>query len=77
MPPNPTSYAKCHAPNAQRRALAPALESFESNHAERNEAMAAAYLTGAYSQQEIADHFGVHYSTVSRAVKAYEHRRGR
>ncbi|RDH80889.1 MAG: hypothetical protein DIZ78_17660 [endosymbiont of Escarpia spicata] len=30
--------------------------------------MAKAYLSGDYSMREIADHFGVHYSAVSRAV---------
>ena len=30
--------------------------------------MAAAYATGDYTLQAIADAFGVHYSTVSRAV---------
>jgi transposase len=30
------------------------------------------FLTGVYSMQEIADHFGVHYSTVSRAVRWFE-----
>lgn len=36
-------------------------------------AMAAAYATGDYTLQEIATCFGVHYSTVSRAVKRAEH----
>jgi DNA-binding MurR/RpiR family transcriptional regulator len=31
--------------------------------------MARAYQTGLYSMQEIADYFGVHYSTVSRAMR--------
>lgn len=57
-------------PRAQRRALAPSLDSIAKRHRSRDAAMAAAYLSGAYSQQEIAEHFGVHYSTVSRAVKA-------
>lgn len=61
-------------PRAQRRVLAPSLASFASRYADRNEAMAEAYLSGAYSQQAIADHFGVHYSTVSRAIKDYERR---
>ena len=38
----------------------------------RGEAMARAYLSGAYSQRQIADHFAVHYSTVSRAVTRLE-----
>lgn len=35
-------------------------------------AMARAYLSGDYNMGEIARHFGVHYSTVSRAVRAFE-----
>lgn len=34
--------------------------------------MTAAYATGDYTLQAIADHFGVHYATVSRAVKKGE-----
>ncbi|MFB1512016.1 MAG: helix-turn-helix domain-containing protein [Thiocapsa sp. C3-sup] len=38
----------------------------------RHEAMARAFSSGAYTMQEIAEHFGVHYSTVSRAVRRFE-----
>jgi transposase len=34
--------------------------------------MARAFLIGAYRMQEIAEHFGVHSSTVSRAVRRFE-----
>jgi hypothetical protein len=34
--------------------------------------MAKAYESGAYTLAQIAGHFGVHYSTVSRAVKQPE-----
>jgi transposase len=37
-----------------------------------NEAMARAYITGVYTMAEIGEHFGVHYMTVSRAVKMFE-----
>lgn len=36
------------------------------------EAMARAYLDGGYTLQQIAEHFSVHPSTVSRKVAAYE-----
>lgn len=39
----------------------------------RNEAMARAYLSGAYSLSTVGAHFDVSYATVSRAVNAYEH----
>ncbi len=58
-------------PRAQRRALTQALNEFERQYP-RYEAMARAYLSGQHTMLAIAAHFGVHYSTVSRAVKAYE-----
>lgn len=59
-------------PKAQWQAPPPPLESFTAEAASREEAMARAYLSGAYSQSRIAAHFGVHYSTVSRAVRRFE-----
>jgi REP element-mobilizing transposase RayT len=59
-------------PKAQWQAPPPPLERFEAEAAGRDEAMARAYLSGAYSQNSIAAHFGVHYSTVSRAVRRFE-----
>jgi transposase-like protein len=41
-------------------------------HYARYEAMARAYLSGQYSMASIARHCGVHYSTVSRAVRRHE-----
>jgi transposase len=35
----------------------------------RDEAMARAYLSGAYTMREIAAYYQVHYMTVSRAVR--------
>jgi len=37
--------------------------------------MARAFQTGVYTMKEIADHIGFHYSTVSRAVRWFEHGR--
>ncbi|MFO7858262.1 MAG: helix-turn-helix domain-containing protein [Ectothiorhodospiraceae bacterium] len=34
--------------------------------------MARAYRSGGYTMKAIAEHFGVHYATVSRAVRRYE-----
>ncbi len=58
-------------PRAQRRKLPQPLEHFGGRYP-RNEAMARAYLSGQHSMAAIARHFGVHYSTVSRAVKNHE-----
>jgi len=47
------------------------LQDFELNYPPR-QAMAKAYLSGQHTMAAIAQHFGVHYSTVSRTVKEHE-----
>lgn len=61
-------------PRAQRRTLSPKLEDYAKRR-DKHQAMAQAYLSGNFTMKEIAEHFGVHYSTVSRAVRADETRR--
>lgn len=62
-------------PRLQRRPMARPLQDFVNAPAgadgstDRNWAMAAAYASGDYTLQQVADAFGVHYATVSRAVK--------
>ena len=58
-------------PRAQRRALKRALSDYADVHA-RDEAIALAYLSGQHTMAAIAEHFGIHYTTVSRLVKVYE-----
>ena len=57
---------------AQRRAVAMTLPQYQQRHANRDEAMAYAYLSGAYPMAMIAEYFGVHSMTVSRAVRKQE-----
>lgn len=57
---------------AERRAIATSLATFQTSYPIRDEAMARAYLTGAYTMAEIAAFFNVHYMTVSRAVRKFE-----
>lgn len=57
---------------AHRRSVALPLDRYQTLHPDRDEAMAQAYLAGAYTMAEIGQHFGVHYMTVSRAVRKYE-----
>lgn len=57
---------------AKERLVLP-LGYFKSSYSSRNKAISVAYATGAYSMKEIGDFFGVHYSTVSRAVRAGKH----
>jgi REP element-mobilizing transposase RayT len=56
-------------PLAQRRSPALPLAEIESRARGRNAAIVAAYATGAYSYQHIADYFGVHFTTVGRIVR--------
>lgn len=55
-------------PRIQRRPPPPSLEQLRIQ-TPRVDAMIRAYASGAYTLQAIAQAFGVHYSTVSRAVK--------
>jgi putative transposase len=59
-------------PKRQRRSLGKSLEAYQKAYPDRDKAMATAYLSGAYSMKEIGKHFGVHYMTVSRAVRRHE-----
>lgn len=56
----------------QRRMSAMTLEEYQSTSNCRDEAMARAYRSTAYTMAEIGKHFGVSYKTVSRAVRLYE-----
>jgi len=70
-PPEPRERLR-EVPRAQRRALAKSVAEFAHRYPDRREAMARAFQTGVYTMQEVADYFGVHYSTVSRAVRRLE-----
>jgi len=57
-------------PQAQRRPLPLPLSDYEALTCSPEAAMAAAYASGGYTMAQIAAYFGVHYSSVSRAVTA-------
>ena len=57
---------------AHRRTIEMSLEEYKQRYPVRNEAMARAYLSGAYTMLSIGKHFGLHYMTVSRAVRDFE-----
>jgi hypothetical protein len=63
-------------PLAQQRAPAPMLSAIRRRHSNRDEGIRAAYETGAYSYQEIAKHFKVHFTTVGRIVRSSAQRKG-
>ncbi len=56
-------------PRAQRRPPAPPLAVLSAEIPDRDEAIVAAYATGEYSYQEIADFFGLHFTTVGKIVR--------
>ena len=64
-------------PRAQRRPPALPLAEYAKRYPQRRSAMAAAYRSGDYTLKAIAEHFGVHYSTVSRALREDEISQGR
>lgn len=57
---------------AHRRSVAKPLAHYQGTYTDRDTAMAEAYASGAYTMKEIGDFFGVHYMTVSRAVRRLE-----
>jgi REP element-mobilizing transposase RayT len=59
-------------PAAQKRPVAKPLSFYRDSYPSRSLAMAKAYLSGGYSMREVGQYFGVHYMTVSRAVKRFE-----
>lgn len=59
-------------PRGQQRAPAKPLTWYAKQQRDPKGAMGQAFAAGGYTMKEIAAHFGVHYSTVSRVVKEQE-----
>lgn len=57
-------------PQARIRPPAPPLADFARRHAGRDDAISSAFASGGYTLQEIGDYFGLHYSRVSKIVRA-------
>jgi len=53
----------------ERRTKIEPLDSYFAEGVDRASSIAAAYGSGNYSQREIADYCGIHYSTVSRSLR--------
>ncbi len=62
-------------PSSQKRAAPKPLQHYEKSSKARDEAIFNAYQSDGYSMQEIGDYFGLHYSRVSRILKAEENKR--
>ena len=71
----PSGRDLCEVPQSKPRPQAQPLEDYARAHPERNRAIAAAYASGGYTMQQIGDYFGIHYSRVSKIVRADGHMR--
>ncbi len=65
----PEAREDVQIPVAQRRAPPPTLAEIARGAASRDVAIVAAHASGAYSYQDIASHFGIHFTTVGRIVR--------
>jgi len=59
-------------PKPQKQSPPKPLSYYEGKHSVQKRAMAEAYCSGHYTSQQVGEHFGVSYATVSRAVRALE-----
>ena len=57
-------------PQSKARPRAQTLAAFTRAHPERDRAIAQAYASGGYTMREIGDYFGLHYSRVSKIIRA-------
>ncbi len=62
-------------PKKQKLSPAKPIFWFAERYKGRDESMSQAYLSGHYTLEQVGEHFGVSYATVSREVK-YVERRG-
>jgi hypothetical protein len=60
-------------PKPQKQSPPTPLSYYEGQYSVQKRAMAEAYCSGHYTLQQVGEHFGVSYATVSRAVKVLEH----
>lgn len=61
-------------PKKQKQSPVKPLSYFAERYKERDESMTQAYFSGHYTLEQVGEHFGVSYATVSRAVKRVERR---
>ncbi len=73
----PANEDLSEVPLGQRRAMAKPLEHYVARGGDRDEAIALAYGSGGYGMKEIGEHFGLHYSRVSRIVSGQRKAKGK
>lgn len=59
-------------PRQQTKAISPQLSALLSRKHTPKQSLTEAYRTHGYQMREIADHLGLHYSTVSRRIRQAE-----
>ncbi len=64
----PVNADLSEVPLGQRRAMAKPIDHYVKKSSSRDEAIIMAYDSGGYGMKEIGDHFGLHYSRVSRII---------
>ncbi len=57
-------------PGAQTRNVAKPIAYYDSHYVNRDTAICKAYESGAFSMKEIGDYYELHYSRISRIIKA-------
>ena len=57
-------------PSSQKKQLSKPLTDYLDKGTSRNEAIIKAYRSGGYSMVETANYFGLHYSSISKIIKA-------
>jgi hypothetical protein len=67
----PSAASRPKASAAQSRVQLPALSltEIESRAPDRDAAIVAAYATGGYAYQQLADYFGLHFTPVGNIVR--------
>ena len=56
-------------PKVQKRTIANSIAEYENQSTTRDDAIIEAYASGAYSYQALAEHFGLHFTTIGRIVR--------
>lgn len=59
-------------PTGQKRPLGVPLEHYRREPISRNAAIVKAWTSGCFTMKEIADHFGLHYSSISKIIRSHE-----
>ena len=65
----PATESLDEIPKVQRHPVSPSLQAFAEACSDKRTAIAATYVSGTYTLKAITPSFGVHSSTVSRAVR--------